>query len=457
MESESMSSELSFVELGQGGVYLSSSKVLVEDRSASTSAKRPPVRPPDPENTSSNPWMEWGDSNLYPQDIIKLVKSTSVLAPTLEYKMLSLVAEGIKPMREVLENDKLVLKDLNKETAEEKVVIDWCKAARLNDYQRSCGLDLPTFGMGFAELRVSIDRTRIAGIKTVRAPWVRLGKQDKNGAIKTAYIHADWERCNGDGDDHLLTREVLDLDGDPIAQIREGSAYSYIYPIRWESIGAELYYSTPPWHSAIESKWISLAQRIPKFKEAVLKNQMHVRYHIMLHPKHWELREPNYNELKPEEQRAIREKFYTEVDQHVHGEGNAGKDIFSSLGVDDHGKEYQTFKIEPIPNLDKQKLLLEDGDQAVSHLLLFFNVDQTLFGHAPTQGMGAGSGSDKRIAWNLEQIKQTTYRKKLIEPLELIAQYNGWPEDVVFHFPTRPIEPQNEVSPAKRGEVPAAQ
>ncbi len=48
--------------------------------------------------------------------------------------------------------------------------------------------------------------------------------------------------------------------------------------------------------------------------------------------------------------------------------------------------------------------------------------------------MGAGSGSDARVAFN-NFISTSTFEQDLIlEVLHLVRDYNGWPENLEFRF-----------------------
>ncbi|MOA12613.1 hypothetical protein D3C78_1326240 [compost metagenome] len=53
-------------------------------------------------------------------------------------------------------------------------------------------------------------------------------------------------------------------------------------------------------------------------------------------------------------------------------------------------------------------------------------IDGTLVGDGPGKKMGAGSGSDKRIAYNIYCSLLQTHRDKLLKPLDFIADFNGW-------------------------------
>jgi hypothetical protein len=54
------------------------------------------------------------------------------------------------------------------------------------------------------------------------------------------------------------------------------------------------------------------------------------------------------------------------------------------------------------------------------------SVDPTLVGNGPSRGKDSGSGSDKRIAMNIQTAILQPCRNVILEPLVFLAKYNGW-------------------------------
>ncbi len=53
-------------------------------------------------------------------------------------------------------------------------------------------------------------------------------------------------------------------------------------------------------------------------------------------------------------------------------------------------------------------------------------LDPTLIGTAPGKGMGAGSGSDKRVALNIYTSMVLAHADIVLEPFHFIRDYNEW-------------------------------
>ncbi|HMT30417.1 MAG TPA: hypothetical protein PKD91_14175, partial [Bacteroidia bacterium] len=61
-------------------------------------------------------------------------------------------------------------------------------------------------------------------------------------------------------------------------------------------------------------------------------------------------------------------------------------------------------------------------------------VDPAIIGMTPGKGIGAGSGSDKRIAFNVYVSLCQADRDIILEPLNFIRDYNGWDPELEFRF-----------------------
>ena len=76
----------------------------------------------------------------------------------------------------------------------------------------------------------------------------------------------------------------------------------------------------------------------------------------------------------------------------------------------------------------------EDSQESASHVFTAGGVAPTLMGIQPGKNMGAGSGSDARVAFN-NFISTSTFEQHLVlEVLHFIRDYNGWPENLEFRF-----------------------
>ncbi|MNH20583.1 hypothetical protein D3C79_803600 [compost metagenome] len=94
------------------------------------------------------------------------------------------------------------------------------------------------------------------------------------------------------------------------------------------------------------------------------------------------------------------------------------------------GEKMHGWEIIPIEDKLKEGAYIEDSQEASAHLMRAMGLDATLVGAGPGRNMGAGSGSDKRIAFNIYVALLQPYRDVILEPLNFISDYNGWTERI---------------------------
>ncbi|MGB2434553.1 MAG: hypothetical protein ACPIB5_00450, partial [Flavobacteriaceae bacterium] len=78
-------------------------------------------------------------------------------------------------------------------------------------------------------------------------------------------------------------------------------------------------------------------------------------------------------------------------------------------------KEQSLIKITPLQNPLKDGEFLGDNGEASSHILYALDLDPTLKGHTPGAGLGSGSGSDKREAFNMFLTLTNVHQKIILE------------------------------------------
>src|SRR5690606_257596 len=107
-------------------------------------------------------------------------------------------------------------------------------------------------------------------------------------------------------------------------------------------------------------------------------------------------------DLPPEQKLAKKKEKVKEINDNITGISNTGNLIMCEVGYDSTGKEIPGFKITPIESALKDGEHLQDSQEASEHARQSLNLDQTLVGDGPGKKSGGGSGSDKRIAFNIQ-------------------------------------------------------
>jgi hypothetical protein len=173
---------------------------------------------------------------------------------------------------------------------------------------------------------------------------------------------------------------------------------------------------------------MAIAEKVPQFKQAIMANQMLIKYLIRIPSNYWMTAYENWEAKTEEEKLECKKKTLSDIDKKLSGVVNAGKSILNEFGMDAEGNKLPGWEIEVIDDKMKEGAYLEDSQEASAHLRIALSLDPTLVGMGPSKTMGGGSGSDKRVAFNLYCALQNPYRDVVLEPLQFIAEYNGWKE-----------------------------
>lgn len=367
----------------------------------------------------------WGEDNLYPQSVIEEAEKDTELAPLLDWK--GRVLQG----REVIALDKV--------WSEEKKDFDF---VRINDeeingflsdiifkrYWREACVDFTWFQNIFPDMIKSKDGNKIASLTTHDASWCRWGVMDKSGNITKCFVSAQWaDGAKPDDKTKTMEHAVIDPYSPEAVELLKANKklIRFVYPANYPSPG-RAYYSVAAWASFLFSKWYSIKKNIPIWKEKHMTQVLSANFILTIPHNYWRVANKDWDKLNAGQQLTIKKNKAKEINDQLTGQAGVGKTILSEVGIDENGKEVPMFKIEAITGGLKDGQYTEDSQEASGHLNRALNVDSTLVGSGPGRGKDAGSGSDKRVAFNIYTAILTPYREVLLEPLYFIAKYNDW-------------------------------
>jgi hypothetical protein len=400
--------------------------LLIEHGIIVSMASEPVVAPRSPVvketgGGSSNEISFWGEDNNFPQVIIELAEKSTELPALLDWKARALQGLEVLPYELFL----------NPETGkvEEKLIwdeeiLDFLDQETFKRYMREASNDFFWFWNVFPELIKNADGSKIAYLGTQDASWCRWGKMNKKGIIESCFIASSWPDAKVA--DAIKLKVVDPYQPLLVDAVKADSGLKqFIYPISYPSPG-KAYYQLAPWDGIRTSKWLDVAFKIPEFKQALMQNQISLKYKIEIPVTYWYSLYPDWDSQKPEFKAEIKKQKLTEINNTLTGQKNAGKSILTEVGTTRGGEEIKSWNIVPIDERMKDGMYLEDSQEASAHLMRSLGLDPTLVGNGPGKNMGGGSGSDKRVAFNIYVALQRPYRDVILEPLNFIARYNGW-------------------------------
>ena len=292
------------------------------------------------------------------------------------------------------------------------------------------------FGMAFPEVVLSNDRSQITSIAIQDTPFCRYSSQQPGQAVPPwVYISAMWPGATP-GDAFTERVPVLDPYFAPVEALRQDKrGFKYIYPLALPSPGQALY-QLAVWNVIIKSGWLDVAQAIPEFKKQLFINQLSIKYVIEADIRYWSWKYPDWAEKKESERKGIIAEELDAFEKTMAGTNGAGKSILTVTMPDPQnpGNTIKVFTVTAIDDKIKSGLYIEDSQEASSHIYTALQVDPTLSGISPGKGIGAGSGSDKRVAYNAFMATHSFHQDLLLEVLNFIRDYNGWDADLEFRF-----------------------
>jgi hypothetical protein len=373
------------------------------------------------DNAEAGTLAKWGSDNKRPFTIIDAVNANPVLSQAIYWKSNAIISGG-------LAYGNLVVTPDGREKLErviDPVVEEWFYKSNIDRYLRESSMEFYKFWNVFPELILSNDRKTIASLSCHESAHCRWGLQNAKGLIDTCYINAQFDNGGKWDSPETETIPVIDVYYDPVATVRsQPKLASFIYPLAGTSSG-KTYYQDAPWHGLIEQGWLDVANSIAKYKKAILKNSMHVRYQLEIAEWWFQAKYADWDSkpaLKAQRMQDELNAFNTKMK----GENGAGNSLINMKRVLD-GKEYSGWSITSVPDMFKDEKYLGDSAEADSHIFFALGLDATLIGTVPGKGgMGAGSGSDKRVAMNIAIANSKAEQDIILEVLKFIFRFNGF-------------------------------
>jgi len=290
----------------------------------------------------------------------------------------------------------------------------------------------------FSELIMNRRKDYITNIRHQTAEFCRVGKQNPRN-LRFEHIHFSPDFSIGYQPTKDRVKKV------PLATWfdRRGffdrlRGFNFFYHSRITAPGT-IYYPEPFWKSLIEKDgWIEAVAEVPKIIAAMQRNQISIKYQILIPVSYFTIRYPDWHSYTGEQREVKIKDLQKKIDDTLTGSKNAYRSLLTVFS-DDPAFSTPQGKPEILPIDDKLKQdswvpTTQQGDQQIV---------QGLGGHASNVGlgggdskMGAGSGSNIRELFNVEVDTNTPEQLCILEVLELVSWFNrqkyaaDW--DVIF-------------------------
>jgi hypothetical protein len=178
----------------------------------------------------------------------------------------------------------------------------------------------------------------------------------------------------------------------------------------------------------MNSGWLDVSNSIPKWKKAVMENQLSIKYHIEINEDYlrWVYSDWDDDNVDDNKRKERKKELAKEFMQVMKGTDNAGGAHVSTFKME-NGQEIIGWRITPIQDTKfGEKTYLEDHTASQEHIMSSQGVDPTLMGVATRNGMSAGSGSDKRMALDQLILSMRPIQRSSFIAANLKARHEDW-------------------------------
>lgn len=384
-------------------------------------------------------YVPWGDDNLRPYEIMKLLRKDEVLSQNQLFNVLCCYSGGIKVLDQAT----------NKPIPKTGPVFNFFRHNRPARYFMEQINDFKHFFFCVSVLILSNDGKRIVQLRHKEACYCRFETCDpKTGKIEHIFF-GNWEK--NISKDEIEVLPLLDPT-DPIGdlEIRTGRASDekgvkkdsglrkFAILTTFPCVGNKYYPFVPFW-AIFNSGWFDIKQMIPIGKKAKFQNSLAVRWLVEINPKYRAMIMDEEKITDPKKQIERWNKEKENIREFMMGIENEGKVWITGYYVDPKGVEQSYVKITCIDKSKQGGDWIEDSEEASNMLCYGQGIHPSLIGATPGKTKGSFSGSDKRELFTMKQSMEIPFHDLLLDQFFIIQEFNKatdpeW-DKVVFDIP----------------------
>jgi hypothetical protein len=382
--------------------------------------------------TTGTPWSYWGSNNMMPGDIADDIANCGVLAAGLDAKARIGTGKGMQPflLWNIDQDGKEIL-----EWVSDTEIHDWLELNESFEFGYDSSFDKHAYGWNCGSYLLNLGKDKINRVIRHDVYEARLEKQNpKTGLIDNLYLSGDWKQAGTSFDDTKQIKINLLEEGNELESLKAnvksgGNTTQFAFCNRTLRNGAH-FYPIPTYRSG--KAWIKIARSVPSFKNAMFKNQITLKYMVLVHPKYWEDRfgQVNWSKLTIEERLAKQEDFYTKLDAWLSGEDNSYKSLFTGGFIDQvSGKFVPYVEVTVLDNKAKDGEHLPDSGAANSEILFALMINPALMGAGNPGGNAYGDssgGSNVRESFLVQIMIMEAERRLNASVFNPVKAFNGW-------------------------------
>ena len=393
-------------------------------------------------------FVPMGSDNKQPAVIMEKISLNTTVASNVEFKANLAYGDGLFVFRKKKdEAGKVILEEVLPDDDSAKEIFELIDNSNYSRVIQELANDLIVFSESFAHLafgrKTEKEKAKVVQIWHREACFSRLSVQDEK--LKRILYHgysSKWGEEVSPEDvvvTHFLDRNspLYDLKvrtgmlpHPGTGKIEDEKADGYTFSVGLPVPG-RYYYNKPYWWS-IFVDWYDFSCAIPKFKKALLKHQMVLRYQVSINKNFWVKLYKSEGITDPQKQAEKKTAFLTQLNDFLSGEENAGKSFVETYEYDKINKyEEHDVIIKPLESFIKGGEYIEDSEEVTNVICNTMSVHPSLKGASPGKSKNI-NGTEARELFIIAQVLLKPLRDMLVLPLYLAKEINGWPKDIHF-------------------------
>ncbi len=370
-------------------------------------------------------YATWGDTNCFPDDAEKTIRSTSVLQTGLNYKARCCYGQGVVPVKVAgfdESNNEIF------EPVQDRDVLNYLRGLSFRNFHTAAFRDLIKFGNAFPLLVFNN-----AGDKIVRAQILN-ARHCRISVDKTKLLVFGDFKNSAPTEKETQVYEMLD-EADPLYDLqwrcdtgKLKGLKAIAFPRIKNYFSNNDYYAAPDWQSAQESGWIDIAHKIPEFLNRAYENAMHLMWHVQIPHTYWEKQFPKSEYKNVEQRKQLIQDFMDKFEKELTDTKNANKSLWTQYYIDESGRVNGDWKITRLDSEIKADDRLSMSAAANSEILFSLMVNPSVLGAGMPGGPysgNAGSGSDIREGLLVSMLLSHIEKQAVLDPVELMFEFNG--------------------------------
>lgn len=370
---------------------------------------------------SATKHVTWGSGDDYPNVALEQARKNNIIPTAVAKKAAAIYGSGINFGKvDMGDDDRLIRKSLYAERPE---IRNWLNAMNVTLYREMFAKEFAWLENVFVQGIFSFDR-KIARLMVIPGRKCRLAKPDDNGLVKTCLIAADFATRAT----NPLELPLIDITYDPLGQLKSIKGNRFMMHIKSHSPDME-HYGLPMWDSAIRSNLLAYQDKVIKFKNAFIDNQLKVSNILYIADWYLQWKYSDWDQ-KPDLQQARFKELVDSIESkltNIDKSGVALSAITKEIFVKDKSETRDPFRIVPVDRPKLTEMLNQDLAEINVNLFIAAGIDATLV-MSTSNNMGGGSGSNKRVAQNNMALDVTSAIDLMLMPLNIAMQHNFDPD-----------------------------